>query len=63
MAKKSLSWSFQKVEIFLDNDEIIAVEKGKDEEKSYNLTNILKSLEGQDGLSIKIGYDNDIPSE
>lgn len=63
MAKKSLNYAFSKAELFFDGEEIALVEKLKDEEKSYNFTEILKSLEGIEGLSIKISYDNDIPTE
>lgn len=58
-----MSWSFQKAEIFCDGEDLVIVEKVKDEEKSYNLSEVLKSLEGVEGLSIKINYDNEIPTE
>lgn len=63
MAKKSLNYAFSKAELFFDRENIIVVEKNKDEEKSYNLSEILRGLEGIDGISIKISYDNDIPTE
>lgn len=63
MAKKSMNISFQKAELFFDEESIVICEKGKEEEKSYNLTEILKSFEGLDGISLKISYDNEIPTE
>lgn len=63
MAKKTLNIAFTKCELFFDDEEIVIVEKLKEEEKSYNFKEILRSLEGIDGLSIKISYDNEIPSE
>lgn len=63
MAKKSFNYAFSKAELFFDGEDIVVVEKLKEEEKSYNFTEILRSLEGIDGLSIKISYDNDIPTE
>lgn len=63
MAKKTFNISFQKAELFFDGENVTVVEALKEEEKSYDFIEILKSLEGVAGLSIKISHDMDIPSE
>lgn len=64
MAKKSFSISFTKCELYFEeNNDVVVVERNKDEEKTYNLLEVLKSLEGVEGLSIKISHDNEIPTE
>lgn len=63
MAKKTLNMAFTKAEIFIDGEDLFVVEKLKEEEKIYNLSDVLKSLEGIDNLNIKISYDNEIPTE
>ena len=63
MAKKSFSISFTKCELYFENNDVVVVERNKDEEKTYNFLEVLRSLEGVEGLSIKISHDNEIPTE
>lgn len=63
MAKKSFSISFNKCELYFENNDVVVVERNKDEEKTYNFLEVLRSLEGVEGLNIKISHDNEIPAE
>ena len=63
MAKKSFSISFTKCELYFENNDVVVVERNKDEEKTYNFLEVVRSLEGVEGLSIKISHDNEIPTE
>ena len=50
-------------ELYFENNDVVVVERNKDEEKTYNFLEVLRSLEGVEGLSIKISHDNEIPTE
>ncbi len=63
MAKKSFSISFSKCEIFIEENDVVIIERTKDEEKTYNFLEVLRSLEGVEGLNIKISHDNELPTE
>ena len=47
---------------FEEND-VVVVERNKDEVKTYNFLEVLRSLEGVEGLNIKISHDNELPVE
>ena len=63
MAKKSFSISFSKCEILIEENDVVIIERTKDEEKTYNFLEVLRSLEGVEGLNIKISHDNELPTE
>ena len=63
MAKKSFAISFNKCELYFEGNDVVVVERNKDEEKTYNFLEVLRSLEGVEGLNIKISHDNEIPAE
>lgn len=63
MAKKSFSISFSKCELYFEENDVVVIERTKEEEKTYNFLEVLKSLEGIEGLNIKISHDNELPTE
>lgn len=63
MAKKSFSISFSKCELYFEENDVVIIERTKEEEKTYNFLEVLKSLEGIEGLNIKISHDNELPTE
>ena len=63
MAKKSFSISFSKCELYFEENDVVIIERTKEEEKTYNFLEVLKSLEGVEGLNIKISHDNELPTE
>ena len=61
MAKKNISTKFTKARIYKDGDIYIIAEVDKDEnEVTYNLSEILDSYEGIDGLTVSISSAKDI---
>lgn len=60
MAKKSVSIKFSKAMISKENGKYIVTEISKDDSTDYNLSEILDSLEGSEGLSISVTSENEV---
>lgn len=61
MAKKNTKVSFNKGNITFENGKYIITEFNKDSSSDYDLSQILDSFVGIDGVSLSIGIDDDIP--
>jgi len=61
--KETKNVSFSKAVITEEDGEFKITEVGKDDSKTYNLTNQIRKWIGEDGLTVTIKKDNDIPSE
>lgn len=61
MAKKNTKVSFNKGNITFENGKYIITEFNKDSSFDYDLSRILDSFVGIDGVSLSIGIDDDIP--
>lgn len=61
MAKKTTKVVFSKAEITFENGKYTITEVGKDESTDYDLTSVLDSFVGLDGVSLSIGVDNNVP--
>ena len=61
--KETKNVSFSKATITEEDGEFKITEVGKDDSKTYNLTNQIRKWIGEDGLTVTIKKDNDIPSE
>ena len=62
MAKKSTKVVFSKATITFENGKYTITEIGKDDSTDYDLSAVLDSFIGLDGISLSIGVDDDVPA-
>ncbi len=62
MAKKSTKVAFSKATITFENGKYTITEIGKDDSTDYDLSAVLDSFIGLDGVSLSIGVDDDVPA-
>ena len=62
MAKKSTKVAFSKATITFENGIYTITEITKDDSTDYNLSAVLDSFIGLDGVSLSIGVDDDVPA-
>ena len=62
MAKKSTKVAFSKASITFENGKYTITEIGKDDSTDYDLSAVLDSFIGLDGVSLSIGVDDDVPA-
>ena len=62
MAKKSTKVAFSKATITFENGKYTITEITKDDSTDYNLSSVLDSFIGQEGISLSIGVDDDVPA-
>ena len=61
MAKKSTKVAFSKASISFENGKYTITEITKDDSTDYDLSAVLDSFIGQEGISLSIGVDDDVP--
>ena len=61
MAKITKKYSFSKAEITFENGKYTITEVGKDESTDYDLSSVLDSFVGLEGVSLSIGVDDNVP--
>lgn len=61
MAKITRKYSFNKGLITFEDGKYTITEVGKDESTDYDLSSVLDSFVGLDGVSLSIGVDNNVP--
>ena len=62
MAKKSTKVAFSKATITFENGKYTITEITKDDSTDYNLSAVLDSFIGQEGISLSISVDDDVPA-
>lgn len=62
MAKKSTKVAFSKATITFENGKYTITEITKDDSTDYNLSAVLDSFIGQEGISLSISIDDDVPA-
>ena len=62
MAKKSTKVAFSKASITFENGKYTITEITKDDSTDYDLSAVLDSFIGQEGISLSIGVDDDVPA-
>ena len=62
MAKKSTKVTFSKATITFENGKYTITEITKDDSTDCDLTAVLDSFIGQEGISLSIGVDDDVPA-
>lgn len=62
MAKKSTKVAFSKATITFENGKYTITEITKDDSTDYNLSAVLDSFIGLDGVSLSIGVDDEVPA-
>ena len=62
MAKKSTKVAFSKATITFENGKYTITEITKDDSTDYNLSAVLDSFIGQEGISLSISTDDDMPA-
>ena len=62
MAKKSTKVAFSKATITFENGKYTITEITKDDSTDYDLSAVLDSFIGQEGISFSIGVDDDVPA-
>ena len=62
MAKKITKVAFSKASISFENGKYTITEINKDDSTDYNLSAVLDSFVGLDGVSLSIGVDDDVPA-
>lgn len=62
MAKKSTKVAFSKATITFENGKYTITEITKDDSTDYNLSAVLDSFVGLEGVSLSIGVDDDVPA-
>ena len=62
MAKKSTKVAFSKATITFENGKYTITEITKDDSTDYDLSAVLDSFIGQEGISLSIGIDDDVPA-
>lgn len=61
MAKITRKYSFSKGLITFENGKYTITEVGKDESTDYDLSSVLNSFVGLEGVSLSIGVDDNVP--
>ena len=62
MAKKSTKVAFSKASITFENGKYTITEITKDDSTDYDLSAVLDSFVGLEGVSLSIGVDDDVPA-
>lgn len=62
MAKITKKYAFSKATITFENGKYTITEITKDDSTDYNLSDVLDSFIGQEGISLSIGVDDDVPA-
>ena len=62
MAKKITKVAFSKASISFENGKYTITEITKDDSTDYDLSAVLDSFIGQEGISLSIGVDDDVPA-
>ena len=62
MAKKSTKVAFSKATITFENGKYTITEITKEDSTDYNLSAVLDSFIGQEGISLSISTDDDVPA-
>ena len=62
MAKKITKVAFSKATITFENGKYTITEINKDDSTDYDLSAVLDSFIGQEGISLSIGVDDDVPA-
>ena len=62
MAKKSTKVAFSKATITFEDGKYTITEITKDDSTDYNLSAVLDSFIGQEGISLSISTDDDVPA-
>ena len=62
MAKITKKYAFSKASISFENGKYTITEITKDDSTDYNLSAVLDSFIGQEGISLSIGVDDDVPA-
>lgn len=62
MAKKSTKVAFSKASISFENGKYTITEINKDDSTDYDLSAVLDSFVGLEGVSLSIGVDDDVPA-
>lgn len=62
MAKITKKYAFSKASISFENGKYTITEITKDDSTDYDLSAVLDSFIGQEGISLSIGVDDDVPA-
>lgn len=62
MAKITKKYAFSKATISFENGKYTITEINKDDSTDYNLSAVLDSFVGLEGVSLSIGVDDDVPA-
>ena len=62
MAKITKKYAFSKASISFENGKYTITEINKDDSTDYDLSAVLDSFIGQEGVSLSIGVDDDVPA-
>lgn len=62
MAKKSTKVAFSKASISFEDGKYTITEITKDDSADYDLSAVLDSFVGLEGISLSIGVDDDVPA-
>lgn len=62
MAKITKKYAFSKASISFENGKYTITEITKDDSTDYNLSAVLDSFVGLDGVSLSIGVDDEVPA-
>lgn len=62
MAKITKKYAFSKATISFENGKYTITEISKDDSTDYDLTAVLDSFVGLEGVSLSIGVDDDVPA-
>ena len=62
MAKKITKVAFSKASISFENGKYTITEINKDDSTDYDLSAVLDSFVGLEGVSLSIGVDDDLPA-
>ena len=62
MAKITEKYAFSKASIFFENGKYTITEINKDDSTDYDLSAVLDSFVGLEGVSLSIGVDDDVPA-
>ena len=62
MAKITKKYAFSKATITFENGKYTITEINKDDSTDYDLSAVLDSFVGLEGISLSIGVDDDVPA-
>ena len=62
MAKITKKYAFSKASISFENGKYTITEINKDDSTDYDLSAVLDSFVGLEGISLSIGVDDDVPA-